>query len=130
MRLRPRWKKRDWFYVTWALSKKKTLLYKRKSERTKKKEQVCSGWCYPCLRCFGWLKRLLGDFLVELICFLAGNCNGFWGHVKNSSSFKYISYSNNIDLASVSNCRDCTSICLPRGRVTETIWVDKMTYYH
>jgi hypothetical protein len=45
--------------------------------------------------------------------------------VQNSSSFKYIASSNNIDLASVSSCKDCTSICLPRRWVAETVWVDK-----
>jgi len=69
-------------------------------------------------------------WLVELLCFHVGNCNGFWGHVQNSSSFKYIASSNNTDLASVLNCRDCTSISLPWRWVTEVVWVHKMTYYH
>jgi hypothetical protein len=73
---------------------------------------------------------LAGDLLVERLCFITGNCNGFRGRVQNSSSLKYISSSNNTNLASVSSCTDCTSICLPRRRVAETVWVDKMTYYH
>ena len=130
MWLRGRWKKRDWFYVTWPLSKKKNLLYKRNSERTKKKEQACFGWCSPCVRCFGWLKRLPRDLFVELLCFLAGSCNGFSSHMQHTSSLKYIVFSNNTDLETVSSCTDCTSICLPRRWVAKTVWVDKMTYYH
>ena len=59
---------------------------------------------------------LPGDLLVEFLCFLAGSCNGFSGHVKNTSSLKYIVSSNNTDLASVSNSADPTRICLPQGQ--------------
>jgi hypothetical protein len=91
---------------------------------------------------------------VELPCFFAGSCNGFSGHVQNTSSLKYIASSNNTNLASVSIFADPRIISLPRGchtycglqkwslmfvndakygficecnerRVTETVWVDK-----
>jgi len=110
--------------------KTKICYTKTNSERTKKIEQVCYGWCSPYVWCFGSLKMLAGDLLVELLCFIAGNCNGFWGWVKNSSSFKYIASSNKTDLASVSSYTDCTSIFLPQRWVEKTVWVDKMTYYH
>jgi len=117
--------------------KKKLCYTKRNSEKTKKTEHVCSGWCSPYVRCFGSLKMMARDLLVEILCFIAGNCKGFWGRVQNSSSFKYIASSTNTDLATVSSCIDCTSICidctsicLPWRQVAETVWVDKMTYYH
>jgi hypothetical protein len=58
------------------------------------------------------------NLFIEVLCFIAENCNGFLGHLQDSSSFKYIASSNNTDLANVSNCRDHTSICLPRRLVT------------
>ena len=94
------------------------MLSNRNLERRKKKEQVSSSWCSPYIRCFGWLKRLAGDLFVEMFCFLAGSCNGFSGHVQNTSSLKYIVSSNNTGLASVSISADRTIISLPRGRCT------------
>jgi hypothetical protein len=95
------------------LSQKKTLLANRNSDRKKKKKQVSSDWCSPCIRCFGWLKGLPGDLFVDLLCFLAGSWKGFSGHLQNAPSLKYIVSSNNTDLASVSNSAEHTRICLP-----------------
>jgi hypothetical protein len=97
---------------------KKNSVIQHKLRQGKKKEQVSSGWCSPCIRCFGWLKILPGDLFVDLLCFLVGSCNGFSGHVQNTSSLKYIVSSNNTDLASVSNSADHTRICLRQGHHT------------
>jgi hypothetical protein len=86
--------------------------------RQGKKKQVSSGWCSPCIRCFGWLKSLPGDLFVDLLCFLAGSWKGFSGHVQNTPSLKYIVSSNNTYLASVSNSAEHTRICLRQGSRT------------
>jgi hypothetical protein len=94
------------------------MLSNKNSDTGKKKEQVSSGWCSPCIRCFGLLKILSGDLFFYLLCFLAGSWNRFSGHVKNTSSLKYIVSSNNTDLTSVSNFAEHTRNCLRQGRRT------------
>jgi hypothetical protein len=96
---------------------KKNSIIQQKLRQGKKKEQVFYGWCSPYTQCFGWLKSLPGDLFVDLLCFLARSCNGFSGHMPNTSSLKYIVSSNNTDLASVSNFADHRRICLHQGKV-------------
>jgi hypothetical protein len=101
-----------------SFEQKKNYVIQQKLRQGKKNEQVSSGWCSPCIRCFGLLKIMSGDLFVYLLCFLAGIWNRFSGHVQNTSSLKYIVSSNNTDLTSVSNSAEHTRNCLCQGRRT------------
>ena len=70
------------------------------------------------------MKSLPGDLFVDLLCFLAASWTRFSGHVKNTSSLKYIVSSNNIDLESVSNSTKHTIICLPLEE-SHLPWLEK-----
>ena len=70
------------------------------------------NWYPPFIWSFGWLKGLPKDLYVELLFFMAEHWKGLSSHLQNALLLKYVSSSNNADLASVSKAPVHTIIYL------------------
>jgi hypothetical protein len=88
--------------------------------------QVSYNWYSPCIWSSGWLKGLPKDLYVELLCFIAENWKGLSSHLQNAPLLKYVSSSNNTDLASVSNAAVHTIIYLSNVKGVTHIVAYKM----
>ena len=82
------------------------------NKNSEKKIQVSYDWYSPYIRCFRWLKGLPEDLYVKHLCFVTRNWKALSSHLQNAHLLKYIDFSNNTDLVSVSNPADHTKIYL------------------
>jgi hypothetical protein len=70
--------------------------------------QVCSDWYSPYIRSSVWLRSLLEDFYVELLCFITVNWKERPTHMQKSTLLRYITSSGSRGVASASNAVECT----------------------